>query len=107
MIGGPWYDPYWYGYGYYGYPYPYYYGAYGYPYYGYPYGAYGAYGAYPPDADAYPSYSDDSEYVQQEPPPDNGQYPAGYWYYCASSKGYYPTVQQCPEEWVKVPPAPQ
>src|SRR5262249_20276907 len=100
---GPWYDPYWYGYGYYGYPYPYY-GYYGYPYYGYP-----GYAYYPPsyDGGSYPSYSDDSEYVQQEPPTDNGQYPAGYAYYCVSSKVYYPTVQQCPEDWVNVPPPPQ
>jgi len=27
-----------------------------------------------------------------------------YWYYCPSSKGYYPSVQTCPEPWVKVPP---
>ena len=28
----------------------------------------------------------------------------GYWYYCASAKGYYPSVQTCSEPWVKVPP---
>jgi len=27
-----------------------------------------------------------------------------YWYYCPSSKGYYPSVPTCPEPWVKVPP---
>ena len=27
-----------------------------------------------------------------------------YWYYCPSSRGYYPSVQTCPETWVKVPP---
>ncbi|HKA30071.1 MAG TPA: hypothetical protein VKH82_11875 [Candidatus Binatia bacterium] len=27
-----------------------------------------------------------------------------YWYYCASSKAYYPNVQNCGEAWIKVPP---
>jgi len=98
FVGGPWwYDPWW------GWPYPHayaypYYGVYGYP---YPY--------YPPPygAGSYPYAGGSSEYVQQEPPPESGKYPTGYWYYCASSKGYYPTVQQCPEDWIKVPPAPR
>ena len=34
------------------------------------------------------------------PPPDI------YWYYCSSAGGYYPSVPQCAEPWVKVPPRP-
>jgi hypothetical protein len=43
------------------------------------------------------------EYIQKERL-DSGGYPQGYWYYCESAKEYYPTVQQCPEDWIKVPP---
>jgi hypothetical protein len=32
--------------------------------------------------------------------------PEAYWYYCPSAKAYYPTVETCPEAWVKVPPSP-
>ena len=28
----------------------------------------------------------------------------GYWYYCESKRGYYPRIQECPEDWIKVPP---
>jgi hypothetical protein len=30
--------------------------------------------------------------------------PPGYWYYCPSAKGYYPSVPSCPESWVQVAP---
>lgn len=43
-------------------------------------------------------------YVQQPAPPPA---PQSYWYYCVSAKAYYPTVQTCPEAWVKVPPRPE
>jgi hypothetical protein len=33
--------------------------------------------------------------------------PQGYWYFCPSSKAYYPGVQTCSEAWVKVPPRAQ
>ncbi len=96
FVGGPWwYDPWW------GWPYPY---AYAYPY----YGVYGyPYAYYPPPyyPGSYPYPGGSTEYIQREP--QTGEHPAGYWYYCASSKGYYPTVQQCPEDWIKVPPAPR
>jgi hypothetical protein len=47
-----------------------------------------------------------SLYVQQ--PLASPEKPAqAYWYYCASAKAYYPTVQKCPEAWIKVPPPPQ
>ncbi len=29
------------------------------------------------------------------------------WYYCPSTKAYYPTVQTCREAWIKVPPRPE
>ena len=32
--------------------------------------------------------------------------PQAYWYYCASSRAYYPTVQRCRETWIPVPPTP-
>lgn len=28
----------------------------------------------------------------------------GYWYYCNEAQAYYPYVQQCPGNWVKVAP---
>ena len=42
-------------------------------------------------------------YIQQQPPLP----PQVYWYYCPSAQAYYPSVQTCPEAWVKVPPRPQ
>lgn len=30
--------------------------------------------------------------------------PTNYWYYCASKRGYYPYVKDCPETWMKVVP---
>lgn len=33
--------------------------------------------------------------------------PAQYWYYCPSSKAYYPHVPTCPEEWLRVLPQEQ
>ncbi|MEI6467782.1 MAG: hypothetical protein WCO67_23295 [Betaproteobacteria bacterium] len=32
---------------------------------------------------------------------------AGWWYYCAEGKGYYPYVKQCPGGWQQVAPQPQ
>jgi hypothetical protein len=82
VIGGPW----WWG------------PTYPYPYYGYypP-----AYYAYPP-----PIVQGPSVYIQQQPAPSESL-PEGYWYYCASAKAYYPTVQTCREAWIKVPPTPR
>jgi len=37
-------------------------------------------------------------------PPQSAPGPQAFWYYCASSKAYYPSVQTCAEPWVKVPP---
>jgi hypothetical protein len=42
-------------------------------------------------------------YIQQTPP--LGPVPEQqFWYYCSSAGGYYPTVPNCAEEWVRVPP---
>jgi hypothetical protein len=50
-------------------------------------------------------------YVQQQPAPAESAPPAaeaappaGFWYYCASAREYYPRVATCPEAWIKVPP---
>lgn len=42
------------------------------------------------------------------PPPGQSQQhtAANSWFYCASAKGYYPYVQNCPEPWRTVPAAP-
>lgn len=45
-------------------------------------------------------------------PPPSAAPPAGspaappqeYWYFCRSARAYYPTVPDCPEPWIKVPP---
>ena len=42
--------------------------------------------------------------VAPAPPAAPAAPPEAYWYYCPSSKGYYPSVQTCPETWIKVPP---
>jgi len=43
--------------------------------------------------------------VVEEPPVYIEQQPAGAsdWYYCQSSKNYYPNVPTCPEPWIRVP----
>jgi hypothetical protein len=46
-------------------------------------------------------------YVERPAPPAPPAAATAFWYYCASAKGYYPTVPSCPEEWVKVPERPQ
>lgn len=48
-------------------------------------------------------------YVEQAaaPPPAPAPAPSNYWYYCASGKGYYPYVTECPGGWQKVSPQPQ
>ena len=46
-------------------------------------------------------------YVQRQPAPGPPATAESYWYYCASAQGYYPTVQSCPEAWIKVPPRSQ
>jgi hypothetical protein len=74
-------------------PYPYYYG--------YPWPYYPPYYAYPPVVRQEPPV-----YIEQSAPP--AQAPAAeaqaYWYYCSPGGGYYPTVKECSEPWIKVPP---
>lgn len=77
-FGAPlfWHSPYWY------YPPPYYY--------------------YPPTVvvpASPPVYVERSDVA-----PDQSQ--QGWWYYCDTSRGYYPYVQSCPSGWQRVPPAP-
>ena len=82
-------------------------GAY-YPFYPYPYWY------YPPP---YYTYAPPPVVVQEPPvyvqqpqgqatvqPPAASVTPEAFWYYCPGAKGYYPSVQTCPEPWVKVPP---
>lgn len=76
---GPYWGPWWYA------PPPYYY----YPYYPAP--------VYVP--------AQPTTYIEQgasAPAADAG----GWWYYCDSSRGYYPYVKECPGGWQRVPPAP-
>ena len=68
-------------------PYPYYYPYY----YPYPYTVYSV----PPA----PVIVEQPVYTQQP-----AAAPEGYWYYCESSKAYYPSVPLCAEAWIKVPP---
>jgi hypothetical protein len=42
-------------------------------------------------------------YIEQRPAPVAGNY----WYYCASSRTYYPYVKVCPEGWMQESPKPQ
>jgi hypothetical protein len=55
----------------------------------------------------YPPYY--STVVVSEPPvfiqgPSGDQATPGFWYFCQSARGYYPDVQTCPEDWIRVPP---
>ncbi|HET7765229.1 MAG TPA: DUF6515 family protein [Burkholderiales bacterium] len=53
-----------------------------------------------------------SGYVEQDAPPPQAVAPAapqagsGTWYYCESSKTYYPYVSECKEGWKEVPATP-
>ncbi len=43
-----------------------------------------------------------AQYVERSDQPMQ----SGYWYYCETSRGYYPYVRDCPSGWKAVPPAP-
>jgi hypothetical protein len=58
---------------------------------------------YPPPFYEYPPVQEPVVYIEQPAPT---RMPEVYWYYCDSSKAYYPTVQTCPGPWTKVPPQP-
>jgi len=97
----------------YGRSYPYYRRPYYRPYnYGYPasrfYGpAYFPPVAYPPVVVVPP---DPPVYIQQQParlvPPPPESTVTNYWYYCENPAGYYPEVERCPSDWIKIPPRP-
>jgi len=62
----------------------------------------GYYGGYYPPPYYYPQ---PQVYVQPAPIyADSPAPPESYWYYCASTKAYYPSVPSCSEAWIKVPP---
>jgi hypothetical protein len=60
---------------------------------------------YPPayyPAPVYVSPPAPAQYVERSDQPLS----SGYWYYCETSRGYYPYVKECPSGWKAVPPAP-
>jgi hypothetical protein len=65
---------------------------------------------YPPPPAYYPPPVVSAEppvYVERQPAPPVPPPPSAEWYYCSSAKEYYPNVQSCPEEWVRVPARPK
>ena len=70
------------------------------------YGGYNNYGyAYPPAVVTVPTAP--PIYIQQAPaPPVVQQIQSNYWYYCESSKSYYPYVRECASGWQQVEPTP-
>ena len=75
----------------YPYPYPFYYPPYYYP----------AYYPVPLVLQRPPTV-----YLEQQPAPAASPAPAGYWYYCADARAYYPYVKECPAGWQRVAPQP-
>ena len=70
------------------------------------YGGYNNYGyGYPPTVVTVPTAP--PIYIQQAPaPPVVQQIQSNYWYYCESSKSYYPYVRECASGWQQVEPTP-
>ena len=75
----------------------------------YPWSWYGYYpppyyypGYYYPQPVAYPA--EPVTYVEQSAPAQTE--PAGWWYYCETSRTYYPYVRECPNGWQRVPALP-
>ena len=82
---------------------------------GYPYWGLGPYWGpwyYPPSYYYYPSPAvvvrEPVTYIEQGGPATSAPraQDSGWWYYCESSRGYYPYVKECPAGWQRVPPAP-
>ncbi len=80
---------------------------------GVPYAAYPYY--YPPYYAPYYAYYPapivvrSPVYVEQNPQPAPSAQPsspADSWYYCSSSRAYYPYVKECPSGWQRVAPQP-
>lgn len=44
-------------------------------------------------------------YIERAPQAASGVLEPGYWYYCDSPAGYYPTVRECPGGWQQIAPA--
>ena len=55
-----------------------------------------------------PVYTSPPVVIQQPPVyvEKSQELPSGYWYFCPSSKAYYPYVNDCPEDWQRVSPMP-
>ena len=73
-------------------------------YYGSPWwGPWGPWWYAPPPAYYYPvpaAPAEPTTYIEQ------GRDNTGWWYYCDSSRGYYPYVKECPAGWERVAPTP-
>ena len=77
------------------------------PYYGpryYPY--YAPYYAYPPYPVVEAGPPAPPVYVERDSAQVAPALPSGYWYYCAESQAYYPSVTQCRSGWQQVAPQP-
>jgi hypothetical protein len=61
-----------------------------------------AYGYIPPPV----VFEPPAVYIER-PPPVPPPPPISYWYYCGSARSYYPSVETCPEPWVRVPARPR
>lgn len=93
--------------------YPYYRRPYYRPYnYGYPAGHF-YWPAYPPAVYYPPTVilpPDPPVYIQQQPTRLVPSLPestvTNYWYYCENPAGYYPEIERCSGEWIKIPPRP-
>lgn len=83
-----------------GHPYPYYWY---YPPYYYP-PAYYVYTPPPVVVQEPPVYVQQPVPAAPAPPAPPAQ---SFWYYCSSAQAYYPSVQSCPEAWIKVAPRSQ
>jgi hypothetical protein len=96
---GPFFPSYWpgfYGAGYYG---GYNGGYYGSPYYGWPY-----YAAPPVVVAAAPTVYIERAETAPAAAPVAATPPGGFWYWCADSRAYYPSVPNCASAWVPVAP---
>ena len=75
------------------------------PYWGYPYWGWSSpYWYYPPPVYAPRVVVQEAPVYVQQPVATPAPAPEQYWHYCESAKGYYPTVPNCPEQWIKVAP---
>ena len=61
---------------------------------------------YPPQVIVVPAAPPPVYIEQREAPAEVAPDTQQYWYFCGSSKGYYPYVKDCPEGWQKVLPQP-